>query len=306
MTPSNDASNPARKGAALRIGTQTLPPARLPRLMGVVNVTPDSFSDGGRWLEPEAAVSHALGLVEAGADLLDIGGESSRPGAARIPVEEEQRRIVPVLRALRPQTSVPLSIDTTKAAVARTGLDLGCDLVNDISGLRFDAGMLPLLATSQCSVVLMHMAGEPRTMQVAPHYDDVAREVGAWLQARLDELEEGGVDPERVLVDPGIGFGKRFSDNLELLRQLGRLRTGGRPLLVGASRKAFLGWLLDEPDPEARIAGDLAIAAWCREVGVEVLRVHDVRSARRMLRVLDTIAGKMPPPLDPPAPPARG
>jgi len=258
--------------------------------MGVVNLTPDSFSDGGRLLDPALAVEHALQLVADGADLLDLGAESSRPGAAPVLVDEELQRLIPVLRALRPRVHVPLSIDTTKAAVARAALDAGADLINDISGLRFDAEMLPLLAKSRCGVVLMHMQGEPRTMQLAPHYDDVVAEVGGWLVRRLEEIARAGVAPERVLLDPGLGFGKRFDDNLELLQNLTRLRPAGRPLLVGGSRKAFLGRLLDEPVPERRLEGDLALAAWCHAARVEMLRVHEVRPARRLLRVLDALA----------------
>lgn len=257
----------------------------------MVNVTPDSFSDGGRWLDPEAALEHALRLVDEGADLLDVGAESTRPGSEGVGADEELGRLVPVLRALRPRTGVPISVDTTKAAVARAALDLGADVVNDVSGLRADAGMLPLLARSRCGVVVMHMLGTPRTMQVAPRYDDVVAEVGAWLAGRLAEIATAGVAPERVLLDPGIGFGKRLEDNLALLRHLDRLRAGGRPLVVGASRKSFLGQLLDEPVPAKRLEGDLAVVAHCRAAGVEVLRVHDVRAVRRMLRVLDALAG---------------
>jgi dihydropteroate synthase len=285
---------PPPRPAPLDLGGRTLAWTSSPRLMGVVNVTPDSFSDGGRWLEPEAAVRQALQLVEDGADVLDVGGESSRPGAEPVDEAAEIERVVPVLRRLRPRTTVPLSIDTTKAEVARRALDLGVDLVNDISGLRFDPGMLPLLAGARCGVVLMHMQGEPRTMQAAPRYDDVVAEVGGWLERRLEALAGAGLDPRRVILDPGLGFGKRWSDNLALLRRLDRLRAGGRPLLVGASRKAFLGWLLGESEPELRLEGDLAVAAHARAAGVEMLRVHDVRAARRLLRVLDALAGSEP------------
>jgi dihydropteroate synthase len=289
----------ASAAAGLDLGGRRLVWQRRPLLVGVVNVTPDSFSDGGRWLAPEAALRHALQLVEDGADVLDVGGESSRPGASPVGAEEELSRVEPLLRALRPRTDLPLSIDTTKAVVARRALDLGADVVNDISGLRFDPDMLPLLVQARCGVVLMHLRGEPRTMQDAPHYADVVAEVAAWLESRLEELAAGGLDPGRVVLDPGLGFGKRFADNLALLRHLGRLRAGGRPLLVGASRKAFLGWLLDEPEPERRLEGDLAVAAHCHAAGVEMLRVHEVRAARRLLRVLDALAGA--PPADSPA-----
>jgi dihydropteroate synthase len=274
-----------------QMGTHRLVRRRSPLVMGVVNVTPDSFSDGGRFLEADAAVAHALTLVEAGADLLDLGGESSRPGAEPVSVATEMERVVPVLRDLRPRVDVPISIDTTKAAVARAALDLGADVVNDISGLRSDPEMLPLLAGSECGVVLMHMQGEPRTMQDAPRYDDVVAEVGRWLAHRLEALTEAGIAAGRMILDPGIGFGKRFADNLELLRHLDALRAGGRPLLVGASRKAFLGRLLGEPQPDQRLEGDLAVAAFCRQAGVDMLRVHDVRATRRLFRVLDALEG---------------
>jgi len=277
---------------SLHLGGRALVRRRSPLLMGVVNVTPDSFSDGGRFLDRDAAVRHAVQLVEAGADLLDVGGESSRPGSLPVPLEEELQRVVPVLRELRPRVEVPISIDTTKAEVARQALDLGVDLVNDISGLRFDPQMLPALAAARCGVVLMHMQGEPRTMQEAPSYDDVVGTVRGWFEARLAELAAGGVAPERVILDPGIGFGKRFADNLALLGAIDRLRVGGRPMLIGASRKAFLGWLLEEADPARRLEGDLAVAAHCRTAGVEVLRVHDVVSVRRFLRVLEALEEK--------------
>jgi dihydropteroate synthase len=274
---------------SLHFGGRELVRGRSPLLMGVLNVTPDSFSDGGRYLDRDAAVRHAVQLVEAGADLLDVGGESSRPGSLPVALEEELQRVVPVLRELRPRVEVPISIDTTKAEVARQALDWGVDLVNDISGLRFDPRMLPTLAGSNCGVVLMHMQGEPRTMQEAPSYDDVVGMVRAWFEMRLAEIAAGGITPERVILDPGIGFGKRFADNVALLGALDRLRVGGRPLLIGASRKAFLGWLLEEPEPARRLEGDLAVAAHCRAAGVEVLRVHDVVSLQRFLRVLDAL-----------------
>ncbi len=273
----------------LRMGLRTVPRRRSPLLIGIVNVTPDSFSDGGRYLDHDAAVHHALQLVEDGADGLDVGAESTRPGAAPVPVDEELRRIVPVLAALRARVDVPLSIDTTKAAVARVALDHGVDVVNDVSGFRFDPALLPMVAGSACSVVLMHMQGEPRTMQEAPEYGDVVAEVRAWLEARLADLVRAGVTADRVIVDPGIGFGKRTEHNLALLTHLDALRASGCPLLVGASRKRFVGALLDEPNPELRTEGDLAIAAHCRAAGVEMLRVHDVRAARRFFRVLDAL-----------------
>lgn len=276
---------------AWHVGARRLVCGRSPLLMGVVNVTPDSFSDGGRFEDAEAAVRHGVQLVEDGADLLDVGGESSRPGAAPVPLETELQRVLPVLQGLRRRLEVPLAIDTTKAAVARAALDCGADIVNDISGLRFDPQMLPLLAASRCGIVLMHMQGTPRTMQVAPRYDDVVLEVRAWLDQRCNDLSGAGIAAERLLLDPGLGFGKRYADNLALLRHLDALRVHERPLLVGASRKAFLGWLLAEPEPLARLEGDLAVSAWCRHHGVECLRVHDARAARRLFRVLEALEG---------------
>jgi len=272
-------------------GAHRLRRGRSPLLMGIVNVTPDSFSDGGRYVDPAAAVQHALQLVGDGADMLDIGGESSRPGATAIPADVELARVRPVLAALRPIVDLPISIDTTKAAVAGQALDLGADILNDISGLRFDDDMLPLVATRDCGIVVVHMQGEPRTMQEAPHYDDVVREVVTWLNGRLRTLTTAGIDPRRLVLDPGIGFGKRYADNVALLRGLDDVHRVGQPLLVGASRKRFLGWLLDEPDATRRLEADLAVAAFCRAAGVEVLRVHDVRATRRVFRILDALDG---------------
>jgi dihydropteroate synthase len=273
----------------LHIGTRSLPLARRPWIMGIVNVTPDSFSDGGRFLDPQSALEHALRLVEDGADVLDLGGESSRPGALPVDADEECKRIVPVLRALRSRVEVPISIDTTKAIVARRCLDEGADMINDISALRFDPDLAEVLAGSACGVVLMHMQGEPRTMQKAPHYGDVVAEVRTFLEERASFAEQRGIDRSRLFLDPGIGFGKRLPDNLALLRHLDRLRQVGLPVLVGASRKRFLGQLLDEADASRRLEGDLAINAWAQFLGIDMLRVHEVRAARRLRAVLGAV-----------------
>jgi len=257
--------------------------------MGVLNVTPDSFSDGGDYLDAAAAVQQALRMVEQGADLIDIGGESSRPGAAPITSAEETARILPVLKALRTQVEVPISVDTTKASVARAAIEQGADMINDISALRFDPQMVKVLAESQCSVVLMHMQGKPRTMQDNPAYENVVQEVGEHLQQRCHFAMSHGIDGGRLIIDPGIGFGKRLEDNMALLgasRSLGEL---GWPLLIGASRKGFLGELLDEPDPKQRLEGNLAIAAWCHANAVPMLRVHEVRPVRRLFTTLDAL-----------------
>ena len=306
-------SNPTRE---LCFGTRRVVRARSPIVLGIVNVTPDSFSDGGRlWPHAGAALHHALQLVEDGADALDIGGESTRPGSSPVPAAEELRRVLPLVEALRARVEVPISIDTTKSAVARAALDAGADAINDISGMRFDDAMAPLVAARHCAAIVMHMRGEPRTMQDAPSYTDVVGEVGAWLHERVEALVAAGVERARVYVDPGIGFGKRLEDNLALLRGLDRLRAAvggaamggaamrGAPpgarrdavadlaprLVIGASRKRFLGTLLDEPVPNRRLEGDLAVAAHCHAAGVDVLRVHDVRAVRRLFRVLDAL-----------------
>ena len=257
--------------------------------MGIVNLTPDSFSDGGLHLDPDTALAHALRLVEEGANLLDLGAESTRPGSLPVATADELHRLLPVLRQLRPRVSVPISVDTTKAEVARAALELGADIINDTSGVRADPDMAAVLAGSDCGVVVMHMQGTPRTMQQAPSYDDVVGEVAAWLAERLLTLTQAGIAAQRILLDPGIGFGKRLPHNLALLQHLDRLQALGRPLLVGASRKAFLGELLAEPLATARLAGDLAVAAHARAAGVDILRVHDVHAVRGFYRVLDAL-----------------
>src|SRR5687767_12611314 len=221
---------------------------RTPLIMGVVNVTPDSFSDGGQFLDADAAVEHGLRLAAEGAHILDIGGESTRPGADPVGEEEELRRVVPVIERLIQDGNARLSIDTTKVAVARAALEVGATLVNDVSALRFDPGMAGLVAESGAGCCLMHMLGEPRTMQENPRYDDVVSEVKAFLEERLAFAVDAGIPEEHVCLDPGIGFGKTVEHNVELLNRLDELTAIGRPVLVGASRKRFLGRLLGDPD----------------------------------------------------------
>jgi dihydropteroate synthase len=247
-----------------------------PSVMGVLNVTPDSFSDGGLFVDPATALDHGRRLVEEGAALVDVGGESTRPGAAPVPVEEELARVEPVLEGLG---GLPLSIDTAKAAVARRALELGAVLVNDVTALRGDPGMAEVVADGDAFVCLMHMQGEPRTMQVAPHYDDVVSDVLAFLEERIAFAVEQGIGEERICVDPGIGFGKTPDQNLELVRRLDRIVAIGRPVLVGLSRKSTLGRVLG--DPQARSGTDAAsvgaaVAAFDR--GAALFRVHDVRA----------------------------
>jgi dihydropteroate synthase len=254
-----------------------------PSVMGVLNVTPDSFSDGGLFVDPAVAIEHGRMLVEEGAALVDVGGESTRPGAAPVSPGDEVARVEPVLEGLK-GTSV--SIDTSKALVAQRALDLGAELVNDVTALRGDPNMAEVIAEGDAFVCLMHMQGEPRTMQVAPHYDDVVSDVLAFLEERVAFAVECGIREERICVDPGIGFGKTPNQNLELLRRLGELCTLGRPLLVGVSRKSTLGKVLgDGSAATGTIAGSLAAAVAAFERGASMIRAHDVRETVEALAV---------------------
>lgn len=259
--------------------------------MGVLNVTPDSFSDGGQFLDPEAAVEQGRKLVQEGADLLDIGGESTRPGAESVSEEEELRRVVPVIRALHAELDIPLSIDTSKAAVASVALDAGADIINDISGLTADPLMPELALASGAGVVLMHMQGRPRTMQIDPKYVDVRKEVLAWLMGRIQALEEQGMERNRIVVDPGIGFGKTLEHNLDLLTGLSQLQKSGCPLLVGLSRKRFLGMLTGN-DVSDRLAGSLSGLVYSLTRGAHIMRVHDVKASVDAARVVDALLEK--------------
>ena len=251
--------------------------------MGVLNVTPDSFSDGGLFVESSAAIEHARRLLGEGAALVDVGGESTRPGAAAVTVDEELARVVPVLEGL---VGAPLSIDTSKAEVARRALELGAELVNDVTALRADPDLVEVVAERGAFVCLMHMQGDPRTMQVAPHYDDVVSDVLAFLEARVSFAVEHGIAEERICVDPGIGFGKTPDQNLELLRRLDELGSLGRPVLVGMSRKSTLGKVLgDAGATQGGLAGSLAAAVAAFERGASMIRAHDVRETVEALAV---------------------
>jgi dihydropteroate synthase len=252
------------------------PHGDLPLLMGIVNVTPDSFSDGGRFVDPERAVEHALHLESEGAAILDIGGESTRPGAAPVDAEEELRRVLPVIEQLVDRTSKPISIDTSKATIARAALSAGARIVNDVTGLEGDPEMLDVVASSNCGVCVMHMSGEPRTMQVDPQYDDVVAEVKSYLAQQSDVLIRAGIDRSRICLDPGIGFGKTYEHNFELLRRIDQLHELGCPLLVGHSKKRFLGELLGDPEAD-RKGATIGVAMALAALKVQVIRVHDVR-----------------------------
>jgi dihydropteroate synthase len=262
-----------------------------PAVMGVLNVTPDSFSDGGRFLEASAAVDRAARMAAERADLIDIGGESTRPGAEPVPEEEELRRVMPVIEQLAGRLEVPLSIDTSKAGVARAAIAAGVTFVNDVTALRNDRSMAEVVAEEKVDVCLMHMKGEPRTMQEDPRYEDVVSEVKAFLEQRLAFAVGEGIVAERIWLDPGIGFGKALEHNLELLRRLDEIVAIGRPVVVGASRKRFIGAVTGRAEQE-RIGGSLAAAVIAFERGATMLRVHDVATTRDGLAVASATFGK--------------
>src|SRR6476661_235360 len=254
------------------------------RIMGVLNVTPDSFSDGGEWFARDAAVAHGRELIAQGAAIVDVGGESTRPGAAPVAAQEELARVVPVVEALA-GAAAQVSVDTSKAEVARAALAAGATYVNDVTALRGDPAMAGLVADAGCDVCLMHMLGEPRTMQVDPRYDDVVAEVKAFLEERMAAAVAAGVAEERIQLDPGIGFGKTLEHNLALLRRLEEIVALGRPVVVGTSRKSFLGRITGRDDPHQRVFGTVATNVLALERGAELFRVHDVAAARDALAV---------------------
>jgi dihydropteroate synthase len=254
------------------------------RIMGVVNVTPDSFSDGGRFFDPQKAISHGLELAAEGAAIIDVGGESTRPGALPVDAVEELGRVLPVVEGLvAAGTDAQISIDTSKARVAARALDAGATFVNDVTALRGDPEMVPLVASSGAEVCLMHMLGDPRTMQEDPRYEDVVSEVKTFLKRRLQFAVEGGISEERILLDPGIGFGKTLEHNLELIDRLDELVAVGRPVVIGASRKSFIGRITGRQDPFDRVAGTVAVNVLAYERGARVFRVHDVTPSRDAL-----------------------
>jgi len=270
---------------SLRFGERTL-------VMGILNVTPDSFSGDGllrqdRWIE--ATVARAREMVAEGADLLDVGGESTRPGADPVPLDEELRRVIPAIEALVAAVDVPLSVDTQKAEVARQALQRGAWMVNDVSALRADPGMARVVADAGCPVVLMHMKGTPKDMQLDPRYDDVVGEVRAFLAERVAYARRHGISEDRIVLDPGFGFGKRPIHNLELVRGLGALRALGHPILIGPSRKSTIGRLLGGAPPNERLEGTIALCVLGAAYGADIVRVHDVRPVVRALRVADAV-----------------
>ncbi len=273
-----------------------------PQVMGIVNVTPDSFSDGGAHVTVEAAVAHALKLAEEGADILDVGGESTRPGAGDVDEEEELRRVVPVIERLAKETALPISIDTSKPAVMRAAVRAGAGMINDVYGLRRE-GALDAAAESGVPVVLMHMQGEPRSMQAAPHYDDVVGDVHRFLAERIFAAEMAGIDRKRIVVDPGFGFGKDTTHNLQLLAQLARFAELGVPVLAGLSRKRSIGELTGRESPAGRVFGSVAAHLIAVQRGAAIVRVHDVAATVDALKVWNAVAA-IPPPRQAAAAPA--
>ena len=267
------------------------------KLMGVINVTPDSFSDGGEFLSVEEAVEHGHRLFEEGADILDVGGESTRPGAEPVPMDEELKRVVPVIDNLSRIIDIPISVDTYKEQVARASLDAGAGIVNDISALRFDENMAGLIAGRGCDVILMHMKGTPRNMQVNPEYDDPISEIIEFLKERVEYALRMGIEKDRIKIDPGLGFGKRqkgvIDDNWEIMAHLHELRELGYPIVIGSSRKSFIGRALDGISPDRRLYGSLGSFAWAAIAGADILRVHDVAETRDVLAILAEIISRV-------------
>lgn len=280
----------ARRAVRWRLRRRTLHLPRRPLLMGIVNVTPDSFSDGGRFFRTEDAVRHALDLVEQGADLLDIGGESTRPYSDPVSADEELHRVIPVIRQLAPVCPVPISVDTSKAMVAGEAIEAGAEVVNDVTALTGDPDMLSVVVRSEVGVCAMHMQGTPQTMQDNPHYEDVVMEVRDYLIERRDALMQAGVDRDRIALDPGIGFGKTHRHNLTLLAGSRRLLETGCPVLVGPSRKGFIGKVIGDPDAD-RTAGTIGVALALAAQGIQILRVHDVAAVRHALMLFEATGG---------------
>lgn len=277
-----------KDGRSLNWGQQTY-------LMGVLNVTPDSFSDGGQFNNLAAALARAHRLIEDGADILDIGGQSTRPQADMVSLSEELDRVIPVVQAVRmgssqyPPSSIPISVDTTRAEVAEAAVKAGADIVNDISGGTYEAEMLPTVAALGVPVVLMHIRGTPKTMQQLTDYKDVVGEIGAFLQQQVERSLHLGISKAHIAIDPGIGFAKTYAQNLEILRRLKDLRVIGCPILIGASRKSFIGHILDQPDPQQRVWGTAAACCAAIANSADIVRVHDVKEMRDVCRVADAI-----------------
>jgi dihydropteroate synthase len=264
--------------------------ARAPLLMGILNVTPDSFSDGGRYLKPQDAVDHALRMIDEGAHLIDIGGESTRPGSKPVPVDQQKKRVLPVIESLvKKNKKIVLSIDTQDSQVAGAALAAGASIVNDISALQNDPEMAAVCAKHKAAVVLMHMQNKPETMQENPRYVDIVSEVKTFLQSRIEAAEKAGIASESIVVDVGIGFGKSVNHNLVLVREMSQFHALRKPLLAGLSRKSFIGKVLEIDDPAERVIGTAAATAWCVAGNVQILRVHDVKEMKQVAQIIRAI-----------------
>lgn len=259
-------------------------------IMGILNVTTDSFSDGGQFVKTDAAVNHALHMIEEGADIIDIGGESTRPGAEPVSLEVELHRVIPVIESIRTQSNVCISIDTTKADVAEKAITSGADIINDISGLQFDNRMKDVASSMEVPVIIMHINGSPGDMQKIPHYDDLMQEMVVYFKERVEFCHRNGIKKENIILDPGIGFGKRLQDNFELLRELNQIKNLGFPVLTGPSRKSFIGITLDLP-PEDRLEGTTVSVAASILNGAKIIRVHDIKEMKRAATIADEIRG---------------
>ncbi len=275
----------------LSFGDRMLDLSARTHVMGILNVTPDSFSDGGEYFEPDRAIARGLELARQGADIIDVGAESTRPGAEPISAEQELERLLPVIRGLASQVTVPISVDTYKAAVAEAALQTGAHMINDISGLRFDPAMATVVAKYQAPVVVMHIKGQPKNMQQDPHYDDLIGEISEYLSESIAIALAAGIGRDRIIIDPGIGFGKRLMDNYEILRRLREFSRLGCPILVGPSRKSFIGKVLNVP-PDQRLEGTIAAVVIAIQNGAHIVRVHDVLPVIRACRIADLLVGK--------------
>jgi dihydropteroate synthase len=284
----NPALNGGRKHFTLRSRMGELQLGERTLVMGVLNITPDSFSDGGHYFEPQRAIEHGLRMAEEGADIIDIGGESSRPGSDPLSPDEELKRIIPAIERLASSLAIPLSVDTNKALVAERAIEAGAQMINDISGLRFDPQLPEVAARYDTPLIIMHIKGSPKTMQQDPSYDDLMGEIIDYLQEGIERAERAGVDPHQVIVDPGIGFGKRVQDNLTIIHRLAELNTLGRPLLIGTSRKSFIGSVLNAAVNQREV-GTVATVAVSVLKGAHIVRVHDVASARQAVDMADAI-----------------
>lgn len=275
----------------IQCGNRILDLSMRTHIMGILNITPDSFSDGGKFFQPERAIERAIQMVEEGADIIDIGAESTRPGSEPIAIDEELRRLMPVVEGLVTKINIPISIDTYKSVVAEAAIKAGAHIINDISGLRFDSQMKAVIARYQVPVIIMHIKGEPKNMQQNPYYDDLIGEIYNFLNESIQIAETAGVSREKIIIDPGIGFGKRLADNFEILRRLSEFRRLNCPILIGPSRKSFIGNVLNLP-PDQRLEGTLAAVAIGIHNGAKIVRVHDVKEVCRACRITDLLVGK--------------